>query len=73
MDEFKFITIYLLRKILAAGNPIFPKKYDNETDMTPNPYFMLRPKLMDEASSKYLVGQVISAISYPAQNIWASI
>ena len=34
------------------------------TPNTPNPYFRLLVKFIDEASSKYLVGHVISAISY---------
>lgn len=34
---------------------------------------MLFLKLIEEASAKYLVGQVISAISKPALKIWASI
>ena len=34
---------------------------------------MLFFRLMEEASLKYLVGQVISAISYPLSVIWAMI
>lgn len=41
-------------------------RYFIETPSTPNPYMVLRFKLMEDASSKYLVGQVISPISKPA-------
>jgi hypothetical protein len=34
---------------------------------------MDRLKLMEDASLKYFVGQVISAISKPALQIWATI
>ena len=47
-------------------NPHLQNRYTNETFNTPNPYIALRLKLIDEASSKYLVGQVTSAISKPA-------
>ena len=43
-----------------------------EVYRTPNPYTILRLKLIDEASLKYLVGQVISAISKFASNIKSS-
>jgi hypothetical protein len=34
-----------------------------EVPKTPNPYLVLLEKLIEDASSKYFVGQVISAIS----------
>lgn len=34
-----------------------------DTNKTPNPYIMDRLKLMDDASAKYFVGQLNSAIS----------
>jgi hypothetical protein len=33
-----------------------------DTNITPKPYFELLTKLIEDASSKYLVGQVTSAI-----------
>src|SRR5690554_540933 len=49
------------------------RKYSIDVFNTPRPYVTLLGKLMDEASVKYFVGQVISAISYPLWKIWASI
>jgi hypothetical protein len=34
-------------------------------DKQPNPYFMLLKRLIDEASAKYFVGQLTSAMVYP--------
>jgi hypothetical protein len=45
--------------------PDFCKRYFMAVDRTPNPYVMLLEKLMEEASSKYLVGQLISPIRNP--------
>ena len=49
--------------------PMRCKKWVIDTFSTPKPYFTLRLKLIDDASSKYLVGQVISAISKPLLKI----
>jgi hypothetical protein len=46
--------------------PVLVRKYKTDTDKTPIPYLALLLKLMDDASLKYFVGQVISAISKPA-------
>jgi hypothetical protein len=45
--------------------PDLVRKYRIETRSTPKPYFRLLLKLMLDASTKYLVGQVISAILKP--------
>ncbi len=47
-------------------SPIRCNQWQKETRNTPNPYFILRLKLMLEASSKYFVGQVTSPMSNPA-------
>ncbi len=44
-------------------NPHLHKRYLTATSSTPKPYLVLRRKLIDEASLKYFVGQVISPIS----------
>ena len=54
-----FLRLYKLK----FPKPIRCAKWHSDTRSTPNPYFMLRLKLMEEASSKYFVGQVTSAIS----------
>ena len=40
---------------------IFAKRNVRPVDKQPIPYLMLRAKLMDDASAKYLVGQLTSA------------
>ena len=40
---------------------------------TPKPYFTLRRKLIDDASSKYFVGQETSPMRKPKCTHWASI
>jgi hypothetical protein len=40
----------------------FAKRNFAAVPRQPNPYFTLRRKLIDEASLKYFVGQLISAI-----------
>src|SRR5258708_2229171 len=42
--------------------PIFARRNVRATDRQPRPYLTLRRKLMDEASGKYLVGQLTSAM-----------
>src|ERR1051325_3134867 len=39
----------------------------------PKPYLILRRRLIEEASAKYFVGQVTSAMACPCQMMWASI
>lgn len=41
-------------------NPIFASRNIDPVERQPKPYLMLRRKLMDEASGKYLVGQLTS-------------
>ena len=57
-------TVYSLFQIyiLNFNIPFLCKKCLILTFNTPKPYFTLLLKLMDDASSKYLVGQLISAI-----------
>jgi len=62
------------QRLYSPNNPNFPtpnfcKKYFVETASTPMPYFALRLKFIEDASSKYLVGHVTSAIENPAKNI----
>ena len=59
---FAFYYLYIGFLII----PMRCKKWVTDTFNTFKPYFTLRLKLIDDASSKYLVGQVISAISNPA-------
>lgn len=54
------ITNYLY--ILKDTKPMRCIKCIMLTIKTPKPYFKLRLKLIEEASSKYFVGQLISAI-----------
>src|SRR6478735_5705142 len=61
------------------GNLASPHRWSancNVVPSTPNPYFTLRRKLIDEASSKYFVGQETSPIRKPkcthCASIWLS-
>ena len=53
--------------------PSFASRKTIAVETQPSPYRTLRRKLIDEASSKYFVGQLTSAIVYPSQRISASI
>jgi hypothetical protein len=53
---------------LKIGNlttPDLASTYFIDTPSTPNPYLTLCLKFVDEASAKYLVGQLISPILNP--------
>jgi len=58
---------------LESTSFILDKRNVMAVSRHPNPYLTLREKLMDDASSKYLVGQLTSAIIKPVHIIWASI
>src|SRR4051812_11454839 len=53
--------------------PHFAKRNFKPVDRQPKPYFTLRRKLIDDASLKYLVGQLTSPIVNPCHRICASI
>ena len=53
--------------------PIFASRNFIPTDRQPKPYFTLRLKLIEDASSKYFVGQLTSPIVKPCHKICASI
>src|SRR5258708_14184963 len=53
--------------------PSFCKAKVMEVPRTPRPYSTLRLKLMDDASSKYFVGQEISPMRKPNMTAWAII
>jgi hypothetical protein len=57
-------SIYLW-KMESFLSPDFCRRYFMAVAKTPNPYAVLLEKLMEEASSKYLVGQLISPIRNP--------
>src|ERR1041384_2369939 len=64
--------------LLAGKRPerrrfIFARRNFKPVERHPKPYLMLRVRLIDEASMKYFVGQVTSAIVCPNQRTWASI
>ena len=61
--NFRFHFHFFITKILECKSPILLKKYFIAVAITPRPYFTLLLKLMLDASLKYFVGQVISAIS----------
>mgnify|MGYP003348383122 CR=1 FL=1 len=58
-------------EIIKKTNQFFIlfSQYLTETPSTPKPYLILLDKLIEEASEKYFVGQVISAISKPFSKI----
>src|SRR5436190_14615704 len=58
---------------LDLSNPILARRNLKPVARQPNPYLMLRRRLIEEASAKYLVGQLTSAIVNPYQKIWANI
>src|SRR6185312_1100921 len=49
--------------------PILASLNRSAVPRQPNPYLMLRRKLIEEASGKYLVGQLTSAMVNPCQRI----
>jgi hypothetical protein len=53
--------------------PVFRRANCKVVATTPNPYFTLRRKLIDEASSKYFVGQETSPMRRQNRTHWASI
>lgn len=54
---------FRLSKILKRASPRRCSRYEHEVFNTPIPYITLCVKLMEEASGKYFVGQVTSAIA----------
>lgn len=60
-------------KISERTIPVFWRRNLNEVARTPRPYFTLLVKLMEDASSKYLVGQLISPIRNPKYTACAKI
>jgi len=73
------ISITLINYLLISENNfeviifIFERRNIKAVLRHPKPYLILLYKLMDEASAKYFVGQLTSAIVYPNHIIWASI
>src|SRR5580698_11331496 len=68
-----------LPSLLKRGRCIRPQRFSlnwTEVPSTPKPYFTLRRKLMEEASSKYLVGHDTSPMRKPnfthCASIWLS-
>src|SRR4051812_35763216 len=59
--------------ILDLITPILARRKMREVGRQPKPYLMLRCRLIEEASAKYLVGQLTSAIVKPCQKICANI
>src|ERR1039458_9604328 len=55
------------------SHPIFARRNFNPMARQPKPYLRLRRKLIEDASGKYFVGQLTSAIVKPCQKICASI
>jgi hypothetical protein len=59
--------ISVVKSYTSQGNnsetyiPIFARRKVRAVAKHPIPYFILREKLMDDASGKYLVGQLTSA------------
>src|ERR1039457_2060766 len=58
---------------LQPSSPILAKRKRNPVHKQPKPYRMLRRRLMEDASAKYFVGQLTSAMVNPCQRICASI
>ena len=50
---------------------IFASRNFNPVQRQPEPYLTLRRKLIEDASGKYFVGQLISAIVQPSQRVSA--
>jgi hypothetical protein len=50
---------------VGLATPVFRRRNLADVARTPIPYWTLRVKLIDEASSKYRVGQLISPIRNP--------
>lgn len=57
----------------GLATPAFRRRNLAAVASTPIPYRTLRGKLIDEASSKYRVGQLISPIRNPKWTAWARI
>src|SRR5271169_1291809 len=57
----------------GLARPILASRYCMPTFRQPKPYFTLRRKLIEDASLKYLVGQLTSPIVKPCHKICASI
>src|SRR6266481_8096188 len=50
-------------------NPILASRYLKPVPRQPNPYLILRLRLIEDASGKYFVGQLTSPIVNPCQRI----
>src|SRR6185369_7248280 len=64
---------HLYLNMAGESKPIFAILNWSAVPSTPKPYFTLLLKLIEDASGKYLVGQLTSPILKSAHTIWASI
>jgi hypothetical protein len=60
-----YLCVGQVLKIEYFFTQALSNKYFTDVAKTPRPYFTLLEKLMDEASLKYFVGQLISPIRNP--------